>query len=307
MLSFTATGQTGTTAFANVTIPKSALPNINALQVRINGTIVTPTITSNSTSFFVYFTFTFHSAIIIQIQLVSTSAAPVLLTFQGFNLDDFDNGVGQFQVFVNGHFVVDIPAGLNHLNGTGDFVKYENTWVKFGPFDITNFVIQGQNTIVFIDPTPFDHFGLVRNVTIVQGNTLLLHVAGARGVFPGHSVTYTFSIPPLVITSFTVSSATPVVDQSVTFTATYTGGTAPFRCIFSFGDFEFAFVSGVNGTCSATHDYDYSGTFHALVIVKGASTSDLQKAQLTITVTGNAHPDTDLNTTTVALATVDTN
>jgi len=307
LLSFTATGQTGTSAFANVTIPKSAVSNIIALQVRINGTVVTPTITSNSTSFFVYFTFTFHSTFLIQIQLVSTSAAPVLLTFQGFDLDDFDNGIGQLQVLVNGHLVVDIPAGLNHLNGTGDYAPYDNKWVNFGPFDITGFVVQGQNTILFRDPQTSDHFGLVKNVTIVQGSIILLHVERARGVFPGFSFSYTFSIPPLVITSFTASTGTAVVEQVVTFTATYTGGTAPFKCFFSFGDFEFASVAGVNGSCSVTHDYDNNGTFHALVIVKGASTSDLQFARLTITVTGNAAPDTDLTTTTVALATVETN
>jgi len=235
------------------------------------------------------------------------SGNPVLLTFKGFDLDDFDNGVGQLQVFVNDHLVVDIPAGLNNLTGSGDYVQYEKTWVNFGPFDITGFVVQGQNTIVFKDLNPFDHFGLVRSVMIVQGNTLLLQVPGARGVYPGHSVVFTFSVPPLVITSFTVSNAKPVVEQQVTFTATYTGGTAPFRCFFSFGDFEFASVIGINGICSVTHDYDYNGTFRALVIIKGASTSDLQLARLTITVTGNAAPDTDLNTTTVALASVDSN
>jgi len=220
-------------------------------------------------------------------------------------MDDFDNGVGQLQVYVNGHLVVDIPAGLNHLTGTGDYTPYTNRWVKFGPFDITSFVIQGQNTIVFSDPTIFDHFGLVRNVTIVQGNTVLLHVPGARGVYPGHSVAYTFSIPPLVITSFTASTRTATVDQVVTFTATYTGGTAPFRCFFSFGDFEFASVAGVNGACSVTHDYDYNGTFRALVIVKGASTSDVQLARLSITVTGNPSANVTLATATVALATVE--
>ena len=222
-------------------------------------------------------------------------------------MDDFDNGVGQLQVFVNGHLVVDIPAGLNHLNGTGDYTPYENRWVNFGPFDITGFVVQGQNTIAFKDLNPNDHFGLVRNVKIVQGNTVLLKVPGARPVFPGHSVVYTFSIPPLVITSFTVSNAAAVVEQRVTFTATYTGGTAPFRCFFSFGDFEFASVAGVNGSCVVTHDYDYNGTFRALVVIKGASTSDLQTAQLKITVTGIAHPDNDQDTVTFALATVDSN
>jgi len=210
-----------------------------------------------------------------------------LLTFSGFDLDDFDNGVGQFQVLVNGHLVVDIPAGLNHLSGTGDYAPYANKWVKFGPFDITSLVTQGQNTIVFRDPTSVDHFGLVRNVTIVQGSTTLLHVSGAGGVFPGHSVTYAFSIPPLILTGFTVSPTSPAVDQSVTLTATYTGGTAPFKCVFRFGDGESVVVSGSAGTCSATHDYDYSGTFTVRVTVVGASTSDVQTARLNVNVQGN--------------------
>lgn len=283
LLSFTATGQTGTSAFANVTIPKSAVPNINALQVRINGTLVTPTITSNSTSLFVYFTFTFHSAFVIQIQLVSTSAAPVLLTFQGFNLDDFDNGVGQLQVFVNGHLVVDIPAGLNHLSGSGDYAPYNLTWVKFGPFDISSFVIKGQNNVTFRDPLT-SHFGLVKNVTIVQGSQILLQVRRAAAVFPGHSVTYTFSIPPLVITSFTATPSNLRVDQNVTLTATFTGGTAPFTCFFRFGDDESASVLAVGGSCSVTHDYDDPGSFSVTVTVRGASTSDNVSARLLVTV-----------------------
>src|SRR5207244_11749697 len=118
------------------------------------------------------------------------STPRVLLTFRAFELDDFDNGVGELQVFVNGHLLVDIPAGLNHLTGTGDYTPYTNRWVKFGPFDITSFVIQGQNTIVFSDPTIFDHFGLVRNVTIVQCNTVLLLVPGARGAYRGLAEAY---------------------------------------------------------------------------------------------------------------------
>jgi len=202
-----------------------------------------------------------------------STTKPILLTFQGFDIDDFDNGVGQLQVFVNGHLVVDIPAGLNHLTGTGDYAPYANTWVNFGPFDITSYVVQGQNTIVFMSPPP-GHFGLVKNVTITQDNILLLHVGGARFVSLSHPVTFTFSIPPLVITSFTVSNNTPAADQSVAFTATYTGGTAPFKCIFLFGDGESAVVNGTNGSCSATHDYDGSGTFSARVLVIGSSTSD---------------------------------
>src|SRR5207247_6179765 len=104
------------------------------------------------------------------------TAKPVILTFRGFDLDDFDNSLGQLQVFVNGHLVVDIPAGLNHLSGTGDYTPYSNRWVKFGPFDITSFVVKGQNNVTFTDLNPADHFGLVRNVVIVQGTTMLLNV-----------------------------------------------------------------------------------------------------------------------------------
>jgi len=217
----------------------------------------------------------------------------VLLTFNGFDLDDFDNGVSQLQVFVNGQFVVDIPAGLNHLTGTGDFDAYGGTDVNFGPFDITSFLVNGQNTILFQDPTSFDHYGIVSNVTIVQGNTLLLHSSRGRGVFPGFSPRFTFSNPALTITSFTsVTSSnqgvtTTAPDVDLIFTATYAGGTGPFTCIFSFGDGDHAVVAGSNGACSTTHDYDDPGTFSAVVLVKGASTSDLVSARMTVTVTGD--------------------
>ncbi len=54
----------------------------------------------------------------------------VLLTFTGSELDDFDNGVGQLNVLVNSQLLVDIPAGLNHLTGSGDYDSY-NTAVFF--------------------------------------------------------------------------------------------------------------------------------------------------------------------------------
>jgi PKD repeat protein len=205
------------------------------------------------------------------------------LTFSGFDLDDFDNGVGQLQVFVNGNLVVDIPAGLNHLAGSGDYAPYDNKWVAFGPFDITSFVVQGQNTILFKDPQTSDHFGLVKNVTIVQGSVILLHVERARGVFPAFSFSYTFSNPPLKIKDFTASSS-PIAGQAVTFTATYTGGTGPFRCVFLFGDGGSAVVNGTNGTCSAIHHYDDPGSFTVRVIIIGSSTSDRVTSSLSITV-----------------------
>ena len=200
-------------------------------------------------------------------------------------MDDFDNGVGQLQVFVNGHLVVDIPAGLNHLTGTGDYTPYTNRWVKFGPFDITSFVVNGRNNVTFTDLNPAHHFGLVRNVMIVQGTTVLLNVGKTVGIYPGHSKTYTLSIPPLTITSFAFSPAAATSKQVLTFTATYAGGTAPFTCIFRFGDGESVTVAGSSSTCTVTHEYNQPGTFMVTVTVRGSSTSDIVRSSLTINVT----------------------
>jgi hypothetical protein len=215
-----------------------------------------------------------------------SSSHNLLLTFNGFDVDDFDNGVGQLQVLVNGQMVVDIPAGLNNLSGTGDFASYIGTNVSFGPFDITDLLVQGQNTILFTDSSPFDHFGVVSIVRITQGDTVLLSMPRSRGIYPGHSAAYTFSNPPLVITSLTFTTQTPMVDQGITFTTTYTGGTSPFMCVFRFGDGGYAEALGSAGSCSAVHHYDSTGPFNVSVIVKGASTSDLVRGHLSIIVIG---------------------
>ena len=238
---------------------------------------------------------------IFQLRVSPPSGQAVQLTFTAFDLDDFDNGVGQLQVLVNGHLAVDIPAGLNHLSGSGDYAPYTNRWVNFGPFDITSFVIQGQNTIIFKSPPP-GHFGQVRNVTIAQGGTILLQVSRPNFVTSLHSVTYTFSIPPLVITSFTVSSSSPKVDQTVTFTTTFTGGTAPFKCVFRFGDDESQTVLASANSCSVTHDYDSSGKFKLRVTVVGSSTSDTVSSSLTITVVVPVPPTTSQPASSVIIA-----
>jgi hypothetical protein len=213
-----------------------------------------------------------------------TTVQPVLLTFQGYDLDDYCNGVSQLQVFVNGHQVVDIPAGLNHLTGCGDYAPYDDKWISFGPFDISPYVIQGQNNITFADLNTGDHFGRIRDVLITQGSTTLLDVPRSVGIYHTFSKTYTFSNPPLQITSFTVSNSSPTEEQKVTFNATFTGGTAPFFCIFRFGDGGFGFALASHGSCSVRHDFEYSGTFNVTVTVIGASTSDRATAQTTVGV-----------------------
>jgi len=61
-----------------VTIPKSALPNINQLRVFANNLPVNSSsldITSNTTDYFVYITFTFHSRVLIDLQLQASNDA----------------------------------------------------------------------------------------------------------------------------------------------------------------------------------------------------------------------------------------
>ncbi|TMI31992.1 hypothetical protein E6H27_05955, partial [Candidatus Bathyarchaeota archaeon] len=222
-----------------------------------------------------------------QLTVTQPSGQAVQLTFRAFDIDDFDNGVGQLQVLVNGHLVVDLPAGLNHLTGSGDYQPYDNVWVNFGPFDITSFVVQGENTIVFQSPPP-GHFGLVKNILITQGDTVLLQVNGSRAVSASRSPTFTFSNPPLVVTSYTVNPTMVVKDATVTFTATFTGGSGPFTCSFTFGDGTPAVVvTTSSGTCSATHSYDDSGNFLARVKIIGQASTDIVRVFLGVTVLEN--------------------
>jgi hypothetical protein len=153
----------------------------------------------------------------------------------------------------------------------------------FGPFDITALLVNGQNTVTFVDPLSA-HEGSVRNVRIVQETSILLNLRFGSEVSPGHSTTYTFSVPPLTITGLTFSTANPVANHGVVFTATFSGGTGPFTCFFSFGDSEHSAVAGLNGICSTTHDYDSSGSFNVSVLVRGASTSDRVSDHLSLTV-----------------------
>jgi len=70
--------------YANVTIPKSDVPHIETLHVFVDNSPLggsSVTITSDSTAYFVYFTFTFHSPVLIDIQLTApeNAATPNIL------------------------------------------------------------------------------------------------------------------------------------------------------------------------------------------------------------------------------------
>jgi PKD repeat protein len=202
--------------------------------------------------------------------ITSVTVTPVNLTFQALAPQSPEKGAGQLQVFVNGQHVVDITPGLT-------------SFVSFGPVDITSFVSQGQNNIAFMNPQT-NQFSLVKNVTIIQGNAVLLRIPNAQKVSPAGMVTFTFSLPSLVLTSFTASNSNPSVGHDVTFTATFTGGTAPFKCLFRFDDRSLSDVRAGNGSCSVNVGFHRAGTFTATVRVTGHATSDVAKGSLVVNV-----------------------
>ena len=216
----------------------------------------------------------------IQETVTTVTGIPVLLTFLAQAPQSPSRGPGILQIFVNGQHVTDVTPGM--INFT-----------SFGPIDITTFVtFGGQNTVTFVSPQT-NQFSLVKNVTVTQGNTILLHVVRTQRVSASGPLNLTFSLPALATTGITVSSASPLVDQVVTFTARFTGGTAPFKCIFQFGDDESAVSQGTSGTCTVTHDFDSSGTFNTTLVIKGSSTSDRVVAHLHVNVLESSDIDDD--------------
>ncbi len=208
-----------------------------------------------------------------RLTVTSPPSGEVDLTFQAFDCDDFQHGVGQLDVLINDQLVVNIPAGLNHLHGTGDYAPYDGTWVSFGPFHVTSLVTPGTNTLVFRNPLR-THDCQVRNVRIARGSIVILNDVQVHDVSPENTVTLNFSLSPLALASFTASPSTAMEDEDVTFTATYSGGTGPFNCRFVFGDRESETVTSTTQSCSVDHDYDSPGTFTATIRVEGVSTVD---------------------------------
>ncbi len=69
-----ADGPSGAHGYANVTVPKTAIPNIDNMHVFVDNDRLASSavaITSNSTAYFIYLTFTLHSPVLIDIQLAA--------------------------------------------------------------------------------------------------------------------------------------------------------------------------------------------------------------------------------------------
>jgi hypothetical protein len=109
-ITLTAVGVKGTTGFANVTIPKGAVPSISRLTVTVDGNILPSssiTITSNSTDYFVYFTFTFHSPVSMDIDFAPPQNAANLTLGLDTNLFyEIVAGVIAVVMLVSATFVV---------------------------------------------------------------------------------------------------------------------------------------------------------------------------------------------------------
>lgn len=84
--------------------------------------------------------------------------------------------------------------------------------------------------------------------------------------------------PPLSIASFQVSSYSPFVNQAVSFTASATGGTAPYNYAITFGD-------GSSGTGSSTsHSYSSAQSYTVTLTVTDSAQSIPVSATITVNV-----------------------
>jgi len=214
--------------------------------------------------------------------ITAPSANRILLTFNAFDADQYVNGVGELDVKINGHLVVNIPGGLLHLTGSGSFAPYNERWVAFGSFDISSFVIPGANILTFTNPLD-DHASLVRNVTITLNDQPLFLSQRTSQIYPGHGLRLVFPSQPLIFTELTSTPSIIFQGQRVTFTATFTGGAGPFTCTFRFGDDESARVSTSSQSCSASHTYDDSDTFNVRVTIRDI-TGNTVSGRISITV-----------------------
>jgi PKD repeat protein len=94
--------------------------------------------------------------------------------------------------------------------------------------------------------------------------------------------TWVFEVPPAATLS--ADAPTREAGQPITFTATVSGGTAPYNATFSFGDGTSAEANGTGPDLTVTHTYAYAGSYSPKVNVTdvdGAATSS-SAAALTV-------------------------
>jgi len=138
-------------------------------------------------------------------------------------------------------------------------------------------------------PSARTFFGL----TLDPSGTSPLLVGGI-GSGPAENDTWVYVVPEAV--TFTPSTTTSETSQSVDFTASVTGGVAPYELSIAFGDGARATASGSGPTFSLAHRYGFAGTFVASANVTDSDGLVASASTLSIdvtvgpTVTANATP-----------------
>lgn len=208
-----------------------------------------------------------------------TSSTKYVLSWQGY---DWDGGHEE-TIYVNGNFVVSLPPTGVSSNG--------GAWASFS-LNITSFVVQGANAL------RFTHAGWdcgvsdnVRDLQITSGSTVVYSNSTTLPLSCTQSLTYTFTTgmppPPPLASSFTYSPTSPSVGQTITFTASSSGGVPPYSYSWNFGDGS----TGLGG--SVTHSYSSLGTFTVTMTVKDSASPITNSLTTTksITTTGTQPGD----------------
>ncbi|TMI16818.1 PKD domain-containing protein, partial [Candidatus Bathyarchaeota archaeon] len=109
--------------------------------------------------------------------------------------------------------------------------------------------------------------------------------AGGQTAKSTQTVTVSNPPPPTLTASFSYTPASPSVGQLVTFTASASGGTAPYSFSWSFGD------GSIDSGSTVTHVYSSAGTFNVILVVSdGGSPQQTANSQKSVTVTSPPPP-----------------
>ena len=165
--------------------------------------------------------------------------------------------------------VFDEGTGWCPLNGSSEDCVYA-VWA--GPLAKTGFVTSSL----------YNHYSWTRTIEVNWNlASLTSNDANAKPM----TEFFKTNTPPVLTTSFTFSPSSPQVNQEVTFTATASGGTAPYTFSWSFGD-------GTNGNgATVTHTYVKAGSYIVALTTKDSgSPQQTATAQQSLTVTNPPPP-----------------
>jgi hypothetical protein len=280
-LSFTVSGKTGTTAFANVTIPKSAVPDITKLRVTLNGTALSPSpiINSNSTAYSIYFTFTFHSSFAVQVFFIppdfSISASPTSIAIAG----------------VAGTSTITI-APVNGLTGTVVLTDVSSPAGLSCTLTPANIVLGASQTSTL-------------SCSSATANVYTVTVTGTSGSL-SHSTTVTVTAKDFSLTAspttVTTTAGTPASStitlvplQGFTGTISLTSSVAGLTCALSATSIVLGASQTSTLTCSSTSAATYTVTVtgtsgslsHSVTVNYAITDFALRISTYTITVTEN--------------------